>query len=227
MPTNLPTRAARRLLATLVSFWLLLFLPAGSLRFWNAWLLIGLMSALWTSFLIDLLRSDPELVERRLQGREAEPEQKLFQRLFTLLLFPALVVAGLDFRFGWSRRIAPIPLWLIIVGQIATMAGYCFVFWVMKTNTFAGTTIQVEAGHRVISHGPYHIVRHPMYLGMALTALGIPLALGSCVALPLFALLVPVLIYRLVHEERTLRRSLPGYSEYCATTRFRLVPWIW
>ena len=227
MRTNLQIRAARRLLVTLVSFWLLLFIPAGSLHFWQAWLLIGVMSALWTGFLVDLLRSDPQLVERRLQGREAEPEQKLFQKLFTLILFPALVVAGLDFRFGWSRRIAPIPLWLIFLGQIATMAGYCFVFWVMKTNTFAGTTIQVETGHTVISQGPYRFVRHPMYLGMVLTALGIPIALGSYVAFPLFALFVPVLIYRLVYEERTLRRNLPGYSEYCATTRFRLVPWIW
>jgi protein-S-isoprenylcysteine O-methyltransferase Ste14 len=97
----------------------------------------------------------------------------------------------------------------------------------MKTNTFAGTTIQVEAEQKVIRHGPYRIVRHPMYLGMVLTALGIPIALGSYVAFPLFALFVPVLIYRLVHEERTLRRNLSGYTEYCAITRSRLVPWVW
>ena len=97
----------------------------------------------------------------------------------------------------------------------------------MKTNGFAGSTIRVEAEQKVIHGGPYALVRHPMYFGMAVTALGAPLALGSYVAMPMFALLVPVLVYRLIHEEKTLRRDLPGYAEYCERTWFRLVPWVW
>src|SRR5579862_7820302 len=208
MTTNLRTRAAGRLLKTLIFLCILLFISARSLHFWQAWLLVGLMSVFWTSFLLYLLKSDPQLIERRLESRESEPEQRLFQKLFALLLLLALVVAGLDFRFGWSHSLGPFPTWLVLIGQVAVVAGYSFVFWVMKTNTFAGTTIQVEAEQKVIRHGPYRIVRHPMYLGMVLTALGIPIALGSYVAFPLFALFVPVLIYRLVHEERTLRRNL-------------------
>jgi protein-S-isoprenylcysteine O-methyltransferase Ste14 len=227
MTTNLRTRATGRLLTTLIFFGVLLFIPAGSLHFWQAWLFVGLMSVFWTGFLLYLLKSDPQLIERRLARRESEPQQQRFQKLFILILFPALIVTGLDFRFGWSRSLAPFPTWLVLLGQVAVAAGYSFVFWVMKTNTFAGTTIQVEAEQKVISHGPYQIVRHPMYLGMVLTALGIPIALGSYVALPFFALFVPVLIYRLVHEERTLRQGLPGYAEYCDRQPFRLLPWIW
>jgi len=98
---------------------------------------------------------------------------------------------------------------------------------VTKTNSFAGSTIRVEAEQRVIDFGPYATVRHPMYLGMSMALLGVPLALASYVALPLFALIVPLLIYRLVQEERTLGRELPGYTEYCERTRYRLVPLIW
>ena len=227
MPKTLQIRAARRLMASLTFIAVFLLFPAGSLHFWQAWFLLGLMAMFWTSFLINLLKHDPQLVRRRLEGREAEPEQKLFQKLFTLILLTGLIVAGLDFRFGWSRALGFVPLWLAVTGQAATVAGYSFVFWVMKANTFAGTIIQVESEQRVISSGPYAIVRHPMYLGMCVTALAMPVALGSSVALIVFALLVPVLIYRLIHEERILRRNLPGYAGYCEDTRFRLVPGVW
>jgi protein-S-isoprenylcysteine O-methyltransferase Ste14 len=223
----LQRRSALRLLINLLFFAFLLFLPAGSLRFWHAWMLLGLMSVLWTFFLIDLLRHSPQLIERRLEGREAEPEQRTFQKLFLVILVLALIAAGLDFRLGWSRSLRSIPLWLILAGQAVSVAAYSFVFWVMKTNTFAGSTIRVEEKQRVIDIGPYAIVRHPMYLGMAMLALGMPIALASCVALPIFALIIPVLVYRLIHEERTLRRSLAGYEEYCQRLRFRLLPWVW
>ncbi len=147
-------------------------------------------------------------------------------------MLPAFALAGFDFRFGWSRGLWPVPLALIFAGQIAAAAAYWLVFWVMRTNTFAGTTIEVEAEQRVVDSGPYAWVRHPMYSGMIAMALATPwrctpLALASYVALPVFALLVPVLMYRLIHEEKTLLRDLPGYAEYCERTRFRLLPGIW
>ena len=226
-PNSVKARAARRTGTTLLVLAAMLFVP-GSFRFWQGWLFFLLMAGFWTFFFIDLLKSDPGLLERRLQKQETEPEQKLFQRLFSLITFPAFILAGLDFRFGWTRqRFAEVPLRVVVAAQIVVVAGYWLVFWVMKTNTFAAGTIQVEVGQTVISSGPYARVRHPMYTGMAVTALAIPLALGSYVTLPVFALMVPVLVYRLVHEEKTLRRNLPGYTEYCRRTRFRLVPWVW
>jgi protein-S-isoprenylcysteine O-methyltransferase Ste14 len=224
---NLRQRSIRRLLTTLLTLACLLVLAAGTRRFWQAWLLLGLMTAFWTFFLINFLKHDRQLLERRLQHRETEPEQRRFQKLFPLILLLAFLVAGLDFRFGWSRALLPVPLVVMAFGQVMTVAGYCLVFWVMKTNTFAASTIQVETGQNVIDRGPYALVRHPMYLGMAMTALGIPLALASSVAFPVFALLLPLLVYRLIHEECALRRNLPGYSEYCERTRRRLLPWFW
>jgi protein-S-isoprenylcysteine O-methyltransferase Ste14 len=206
---------------------LLLFAPAGSFRFWEAWLFLGLMGASWTLFFFSFLESDPRLLARRLQREETEPAQKLFQKFFVVILLAGFVLIGFDFRFGWSGSRSAVPPVLIWTAQFVTLGAYCLVFWVMKANTFAGSTIRVESEQRVVSNGPYRFVRHPMYTGMAIAVLGIPLALASYVAVPVFALLVPLLVYRLVHEERTLRRDLRGYSEYCKQTRFRLVSWVW
>ena len=165
---------------------------------------------------------------RRLRHEEVDAAQKLFQRIFVPVTLAALALTGLDFRFGWSRHWpGPVPLAVVLAAQALAVAGYWFVFWVMKTNAFASSTIQVEAGQSVIQSGPYALVRHPMYLGMITMSLASPLALGSYMALPVFALLVPVFIYRLIHEERTLRRELEGYGEYCARVRHRLIPHLW
>lgn len=185
------------------------------------------MALSWTYFLIDLLRRDPDLVERRLRHQEQEPEQNRFQNLFTVLLLLGLITTGLDFRLSWTHKLVTFPLWLSILGQIMVVAAYTFAFWVMRTNAYAGSTIQVEADQAVISKGPYAFVRHPMYLGMLTMALGLPLALQSLVALPLFALFFPIFVYRIVYEERTLRSQLAGYSNYCDHVRFRLVPLLW
>lgn len=223
---DLKRRSAQRLATTMVFLAALLFLP-GSWRFWPGWIFLGLMLVCWTFFFLDLLKHDPQLLQRRLRRRETEPEQKLFQKLFPLIVLPAIALAGFDFRFGWSRGLYPVPVALILAGEVGVAAAYWFVFWVMRTNTFAGTTIEVESEQRVVDIGPYAWVRHPMYAGMIAMALATPLALGSYVALPVFALLVPVLMYRLIHEEKTLLRDLPGYAEYCERTRFRLLPRIW
>jgi len=213
---------------TLFGLAAMLFLSAGSLRFWQASVFLVLQAAFWTYFFLDFLKNDPQLLERRLKSKETEPEQKLFQRLFALILNSAVILAGLDFRFGWTRRwVGDVPVAVVIAGQTMAVAGYWLVFWVMKTNTFASSIIQVENQRTVIRSGPYEVVRHPMYTGMVVTVIGIPLALGSYVTLPVFALLVPLLAYRLIHEERMLRRDLSGYAEYCEHTRFRLVPRVW
>ena len=224
---SLRARGTRQLVKTFVVLTGLLFVPAGTWRFWQGWLYIGLISGFWTYFFIDLLKSDPQLLERRMQRRETEPQQKLLQRLVSLILFLAFMLAGVDFRFGWSRALGSVPVALVLAGQVIVVAGYWLVFWTMKVNSFASSIIQVEAQQTVIDRGPYAWVRHPMYLGMALSALALPLALGSYIALPLFAVLPLLLGYRLVHEERTLCRDLAGYAEYCQRARYRLLPWVW
>ena len=163
-----------------------------------------------------------------MQNKEVQPQQRLFQGLWSVILPVSFVLAGLDFRLGWSRHwLGLVPVAGVLAGDAGVLAGYSLVFWVMKTNTFAASTIQVEAEHRVIDTGPYARVRHPMYTGMTVTALASPFALGSYIAAPAFALIVPVLIYRLIYEEKTLRRGLAGYAEYCERVRRRLVPLVW
>jgi protein-S-isoprenylcysteine O-methyltransferase Ste14 len=225
---SLKARALRRMIRTLIILAAMLFASAGSWRFWQAWVFLSLMAAFWTYFSFTLLRRSPELLERRLRREEADPNQKRFQKLFGPIMILAFVVAGLDYRFGWSRsELGGVPVALVLVAQALAAAGYWFVFWVMKTNAFASSTIQVESGQTVIQSGPYALVRHPMYLGMITMLLASPLALGSYVALPVFALLVPVLVYRLIHEERTLRRDLAGYAEYSKRVQYRFIPQIW
>lgn len=227
-PTSLRARTFRRMLTTLIILVAILIAPAGSWRFWQAWLFVGLMAAFWTYFSLDLLKRSPELLERRLRREESDPEQKRFQKLFGPITILAFALAGLDYRFGWSQGwLGRVPFIVVLVAQALAVAGYYFVFWVMKTNAFASSTIQVESGQGVIQSGPYALVRHPMYLGMITMIVASPLALGSYVAVPVFALLVPVLIYRLVHEERTLREQLAGYLEYCERVSSRLVPGVW
>jgi protein-S-isoprenylcysteine O-methyltransferase Ste14 len=206
----------------------LLFLPAWSLRFWQGWIYLIAVIGSWIAFSFWLVKADPRLMERRLQMKEKEPEQKLFQKLWSASFFPAIMLTGFDFRFGWSRAwLGGVPVWLVLVGDAAALAGTCLVFWALKTNTYASRTIQVEAGQTVISSGPYTVVRHPFYAGCLVWIMASPLALGSYVALPLFALMVPAMIYRLLNEEKVLRRDLPGYVEYCERTPFRLVPSLW
>lgn len=165
---SLRLRSARRMGITLIFLAVLLFVPARSLRFWQGWVFLAIQCASWIWFALVVLKHDPDLAERRLRSKEREPEQKLALKLFGLILYVGFLVAGFDFRLGWSQRwLAPVPLAIVIIGQIVVLAGYVVVFWVLKTNSFAGSTIQVDPGQTVISSGPYALVRHPMYTGMS------------------------------------------------------------
>lgn len=225
---SLKSRAVKRLSITLVSLAIILLVPAGSVHFWQGWLYVALQTGFYIFFFSDFLKNDPQLLERRLHTKETRTEQKVFQRLWILITIPGFILTGFDYRFGWTRAwFGPVPLAVELAGQAVVAAGYWVVYWVMKTNSFAASVIQVEAEQKVIETGPYAFVRHPMYFGMAISLVASPLALGSYVTLPLFVLLLALLVFRLIHEERTLRTDLPGYAEYCERKRFRLVPWVW
>lgn len=206
----------------------MLFIPAGSWRFWQGWAFLGVTFIPSIVAYLYFYKHDPQLLERRLQSREEVSEQKLLMRITQPLFLTAFLLPGLDYRWGWSRTfLGSVPLWLELLCLVLVLAGFLFVFWVMKVNSFASRTIQVEAGQKVISTGPYTVVRHPLYSGSVVMWVAAPLALGSYIAWPAFALLIPFYVFRLLNEEKVLRQDLPGYTEYCQRTRFRLVPYVW
>jgi protein-S-isoprenylcysteine O-methyltransferase Ste14 len=206
----------------------MLFLPAGTLKFWEAWVFLGSMFLPMFIFSVYFYKHDPQLVERRMQRQEKVKEQKLIMKVAIFFFMVALLIPGLDHRFGWTRELlGAVPMWLRIVAQALVLGGYLMSFLVIYVNRFASRTIQVVAGQKVISEGPYALIRHPMYASVLVMWLSASMALGSYVALPFFALLVPVIVLRLLNEEKVLRQELPGYEAYCQRTRFRLVPYVW
>jgi len=203
-------------------------LLAGSLRFWQGWTFLILAWGPPFLFALYAAKHDPQLLERRMRKMEKNPRQTLIKVLASLIMFSAIGVPALDFRFGWSRAwLAPVPLWTVLLGQAAVLAAMGLIIWTMRANSFAARTIEVQAGQTVATTGPYAAVRHPMYAGIVLFVLATPLALGSYIAMSAFVLMIPVLAFRLLDEERVLREGLPGYEEYCRQTRFRLVPGVW
>ena len=228
MTMSLGSKLVLRLSVSLILLSAVLFIPAGSVRFWQGWAYLALVLIPVAFSFAYFYRRDPELIERRLQTEEKVGAQRLLIGLLKPVFFGALLLPGLDYRFGWSSTyLGVVPLWLTLLAQSLVVAGFLLVFWVLRVNSFAGRTIRVEERQTVISSGPYAFIRHPMYSGSLLMFLFTPLALGSYVAWPAFALLVPIYVLRLLNEEKVLRQELPGYSEYCARTRFRLVPLVW
>lgn len=209
-----------------VIYALFLFIPAGTFRWWNAWVYLGLFVISILTAGIYVARRHPEIVnERGRRSDKTKPFDKVFGRLTVPLALGAYVVAGLDFRFGWSA----VPLWMQVAGMIGLLPSLFMPYWVMNVNAYAATTVRVETGrgHHVITSGPYRYVRHPMYITTIIGCLFDPAAFGSWwMAIPTFLLAV-LLVWRTANEDRTLMADLPGYREYAARTRFRLVPGLW
>ena len=222
-PRSLTTRLILRSLFAVILVAALLFIPAGSLRYWQGWAFMAILFLPMPITSVYFLKRDPQLVERRLRTREKVTEQQTIIRWAQLTFFGSLLIPGMDYRFGWSR----VPLWLTILSQSFVLAGYLVTLWVMQENSFASRTVQIEEGQRVISTGPYRLVRHPMYFGAVLMLLFLSPALGSWWALPGFLLVIPLIVLRLLNEEKMLRRDLPGYSDYCLRTPSRLIPLLW
>jgi len=225
---SLKARLAVQCLLTAIVAGAMLFLPAGTWKYWQGWIFLGLLMIPMVASSIYFSERDPQLVERRLQAKEKIGEQKLIMKFAKLIFIVAFLLPGFDFRFGWSRRtLGAVPVWLMICSGAIALAGYLMTYWVMGANSYASRIIQVEKDQRVISIGPYRIVRHPMYLGGVISILFTPLALGSYWALPVFALIIPMIILRILNEEKILCQELAGYSEYCQSTRSRLIPLVW
>ena len=223
---DLNLRALRASLLGLLAMAALLFVPGGTLNYWQAWLFMLVFAGASTAITVYLAINDPKLLERRLRvGPKAEREkaQKTAVSLAALGFIALLVLPGLDRRFGWSSM----PSSISLAGDALIALGFVLIFFVLKENPYSASTVQVMEEQRVISTGPYARLRHPMYAGALVLILGIPLALGSWWDLLVIFLMIPALMWRLVDEERFLKQNLPGYSEYTQRVRHRLVPFIW
>jgi protein-S-isoprenylcysteine O-methyltransferase Ste14 len=201
----------------------LLFGSAWSLRYWQAWLFLAVFGASVTAITVYLLRNDTALLERRLRaGASAEKEksQKIIQAVANIFFLSLIIVPGLDHRFSWSH----LPVWLSVAGDGLVVIGLSIVFLVFRENTYTSGVIEVAPDQRVISTGPYRIVRHPMYAGAFVMIFGVPLALGSTWGLLCCLPLMAAIVMRLKDEERYLVRHLAGYAEYLERTRYRLIP---
>ncbi len=212
-----------RLVLGIVVIGACLFWPAGTFNYWQAWTwLAALFVPMGISF-VYLVRRDPALLERRTRTNETRPEQRLIIAASTLYFLVIFLLPGFDKRYGWSQ----VPVWLVLLADLGVVAGYGLYILVLQTNSYASRVIEVEQGQKVISTGPYALVRHPMYLGMILLMSATPLALGSFWAFLPSLGLIPLLAIRAKDEEKLLMKELTGYREYMQKTRYRLFPGIW
>jgi protein-S-isoprenylcysteine O-methyltransferase Ste14 len=224
--TALSWKAFGGLLWLLIALATSLFVPAWTSGYWQAWVFLVVFSASALAITAYLLRKDPKLLERRVRGgpfAEKEMGQKITQFVASIVFVAVFVLSALDHRFHWST-VAPR---VVLTGDALVAVGLLVVFLVFRENTFASATIAVDADQKVVSTGPYALVRHPMYVGGIIMLVGTPLALGSLWGLFAIVPITLAIVWRLLDEERFLAKNLPGYAEYRETVRYRLVPFLW
>jgi protein-S-isoprenylcysteine O-methyltransferase Ste14 len=204
----------------------MVFIPAGTLNYWQGWAYCGTFIFATVLYTIYLARHDPALLQRRQQAgpsHEKEPAQKIIV-LFLFAAFAALIaLPPLDYRFGWS----PVPWYASVVGDALVALSFYVFYLVSKVNTYAAANVRVEEGQRVVDTGVYGLVRHPMYFGALFLIAGTPLALGSWWTLLLTPVFILLLYFRIASEENVLMRDLAGYADYRRKVRYRLIPFVW
>jgi protein-S-isoprenylcysteine O-methyltransferase Ste14 len=211
---------------SVVFFGVALFVPAGTVDYWQAWVFIAVFVTATMVPSAYLAVRDPAALARRMKAgptAETRPAQRIVMSATVLLVVVALMVSALDHRFGWSS----VPLWLVVVGDVLVVGGLVLSQLVVVQNSYAAATITVEADQPLVSTGLYGVVRHPMYLGALIMMVGMPPALDSLWGLVVVAVALPVLAARILDEEKMLRQELPGYTEYASRVRKRLVPGVW
>jgi protein-S-isoprenylcysteine O-methyltransferase Ste14 len=216
----------RTFLIGVIVLGILLFLPAGTFNYWQAWVFIVVFLLSANAIGVFLSLKDPALLERRKQvGPKAEQSliQKIIMAIALISLIGLLAFSALDHRFGWSVM----PLFVPIVGEVLIVLGLIINYFVFRENTFGASNITTEAAQKVVTSGPYAYLRHPMYAGVLVLLSGVPLALGSFWGLLVLVVAIPGLIVRILDEEKLLKKELPGYSEYIQKVKYRLVPLIW
>ena len=223
MDTKLLTQALTKFFLGVIIIGLLLFIPAGSLRFWQGWLLMGILFVPMFAAGFVLMAKNPELLLKRLNAKEEEKEQKTIVALSGVLFFAAFVVAGLNWRFQWCV----LPDWTVWLAAVLFLVCYLLYAEVLRENTYLSRTIEVQENQKVIDTGLYGIVRHPMYMATTLLFLMIPLVLASPLSFLILLLYLPLIAKRIRNEESVLENGLPGYKEYKLRVKYRILPFIW
>ena len=223
MTKKLFVQAITKYLAGVVLMGLLLFLPAGTLRYPNGWLLMGLLFIPRFIAGVVMMLRDPALLEKRLNAKEREGEQKEIIWQSGVMFIVAFILAGLNFRFDWLK----LPGWVVHAAAVLFLLAYLMWAEVLRENAFLSRTIEVQQGQIVVDSGLYGVVRHPMYAASLVLFLSMPLVLGSIFSFLVILVYPPLIIRRIRGEERLLKRELPGYEEYCGRVKYRLIPFVW
>jgi len=223
MDSKLFAQAIVKFLSGLLIVGLLLFLPAGTFAYWQAWLFIGILFVpMFIAGLIMMSRS-PELLRKRLDVKEEEAEQKTVIALSGLMFLAAFVVAGLNFRFGWIV----LPAWVSYVAAVVFLLAYALYAEVLRENVWLSRTVEVQENQKVVDTGLYGIVRHPMYMTTLFLFLSMPLVLGSVISLVIMLLYIPIIAKRIRNEELVLENGLEGYTEYKKRVKYKVIPFVW
>ncbi len=201
----------------------LLFLPAGSFSYWQAWLLLGLLFIPMFIAGLVMMKKNPDLLRRRLKAKEEQGEQKTVIRLSGLMFLTAFVLAGLNFRFSWIV----LPVWVIWIAAVLFVLSYLLYAEVLRENAYLSRTIEVQENQTVVDTGLYGIVRHPMYAATLLLFLSMPLMLGSLLSFAVMLLYLPLIVKRIKNEEQVLAAGLAGYTDYMKKVKYRLLPGLW
>lgn len=223
MTKKLFVQAIVKYLAGVVLLGLLIFLPAGTLRFPNGWLLMALLFIPMLGAGIVMMLRDPALLEKRLNAKEQQGEQKEVVLGSGLMFIAAFVLAGLNFRFGWLR----LPDWAVWAASVLFLLAYLMWGEVLRENAWLSRTVEVQEGQCVVDHGLYGVVRHPMYSASVLLFLSMPLVLNSPLSFLVMLCYLPLIAKRIRNEEKLLKKELPGYEEYMERVKYRLIPFIW
>lgn len=223
MTPKLFFQALTKFVIGLLLIGLLLFLPAGTFDFWQAWLFIGVLFVPMFFAGIVLMNRQPELLRKRLDVKEQQQEQKWVVALSGLMFIAVFVVAGLNRRFGWYM----LPDWAVYLVTVVFLAAYAMYAEVMRENVWLSRTVEVQENQQVVSTGLYGIVRHPMYAATLLLFLSMPLVLASPWSFVIMLIYIPIIALRIRNEEQVLERELKGYTEYKQRVRYKVIPFIW
>ena len=223
MSKELFFKAIIKLTFGIIIIGILIFLPAGTFRFWNGWLFMGLLFIPMIMAGFVLMAKNPKLLEKRLNAKEKENEQKIVIMLSAIMFIAGFVVAGFNYRYQWIQ----LPNIVVIIASALFLISYLLYAEVMRENTYLSRTIEVQEGQRVVDTGMYRIVRHPMYAITVLLFLTFPLILGSIISFVIFLLYPFIIIKRIKNEEMVLEKELNGYTDYKKKVKYRLIPFIW
>ena len=223
MDKKLIFQASAKFFSGLLLTFVLLFVPAWTFKFWQAWLFAGLLFIPMLGAGLILLKKNPELLKKRLSAKEEQNEQKLVVLFSGIMFLAVFIIAGLNFRFGWII----LPSWVSYAAAAVFLLGYVLYAEVLKENTYLSRTVEVQKNQKVIDSGLYGIVRHPMYMSTLILFLSMPLVLGSVISFAVSLIYIPIIAKRIRNEEKILEQGLDGYSEYKQKVKYKVIPFIW